>query len=325
MKIIRLIPLASLLVLIGCGSSDEPTTSDAGQDTEENTESYTVEHSLGVAEFEEPPEKVVTLFQGANDTAAALGYEPVGIVESWLEPPVYEYLREDLGESTVVGDEIQPNLEEIAALEPDVIIATQSRHEEIYEQLSGIAPTVVIDELNDFKMTLDVMGETLAVEDEAEALLSRWDERVDHFKSEMEQIEEEPLTRSVINFRSDSLRLFVGGFPGSVLEDAGFEIPENQQEAYDADEAFIELTNTESIPELNSDQFFIYLQSNQDSDELDESWDLWTEHPLWEELDAVENDQVEMVDEVTWSMGAGYIAANHMLDDLYDIYGIEKE
>jgi len=312
MKIIRLIPLASLLVLIGCGSSDEPTTSDAGQDTEENTESYTVEHSLGVAEFEEPPEKVVTLFQGANDTAAALGYEPVGIVESWLEPPVYEYLREDLGESTVVGDEIQPNLEEIAALEPDVIIATQSRHEDI-------------DELNDFKMTLDVMGETLAVEDEAEALLSRWDERVDHFKSEMEQIEEEPLTRSVINFRSDSLRLFVGGFPGSVLEDAGFEIPENQQEAYDADEAFIELTNTESIPELNSDQFFIYLQSNQDSDELDESWDLWTEHPLWEELDAVENDQVEMVDEVTWSMGAGYIAANHMLDDLYDIYGIEKE
>ncbi|MFB4159583.1 ABC transporter substrate-binding protein [Geomicrobium sp. JSM 1781026] len=321
MKKTSYIIFGGTILLAGCG--DDEGTSTVSTDAE-SMSAYEVEHHLGVAEFEETPENVVTLFQGANDTAVALGYEPVGIVESWLEQPVYEYLRDDLSESTIVGDEIQPNLEEIAALEPDVIIATQSRHEEVYEQLSDIAPTVVLEELNDFKATLEIMGETLGEEDQAKQLLDHWDERIEDFQSQMESTQDEwPMTRSVINFRSDSLRLFVEGFPGSVLSDAGFEMPDNQQQAYETDETFIELTNTESIPELESDMFFVYMQSNQEADELDEAWQLWTDHPLWGELEAVDQDQVEMVDEVIWSMGAGFIAANEMLDDLYEIFELE--
>ena len=72
-----------------------------------------------------------------------LQVKPVGAVESIVEKPWYLYIREQMEGVTSVGAETQPNLEEIIALQPDLIIATKSRHEQIYDQLSAIAPTVV--------------------------------------------------------------------------------------------------------------------------------------------------------------------------------------
>ena len=97
-----------------------------------------VENALGVTSIKGEPQRIVTLYQGATDTAVAMGITPVGAVESWLEQPFYEYIRDDLEGVTNVGEETQPNLEEIAKLNPDLIIASKVRHEEIFEQLSLI-------------------------------------------------------------------------------------------------------------------------------------------------------------------------------------------
>ncbi|MBB6451068.1 iron complex transport system substrate-binding protein [Geomicrobium halophilum] len=318
-----------LMILAGCG--EEEAANEEG--TQENNESgeednvIEVEHALGTAEIEGEPERIVTLYQGATDTAAALDIEPVGAVESWLEQPMYEYLRDDLEDVEIVGDEIQPNLEEIAALEPDLIVGTLSRHEEVYDQLDEIAPTVMTDPINDFKHTLDIMGEATDQEDTAKQLLQDWDERVADFQSQVEDEvgEEWPLSTSVLNIRSDEVRMFMGGFPGSILDEAGFAHTDVQQEAINDEEDFLAFTNRESIPEMDAEVFFIFTQGNQEEDELEEAMENWTSHPLWDELDAVENDEVYMVNEVTWNMGGGYIAANHMLDDLYEVFDLEPE
>lgn len=42
----------------------------------------------------------------------------------------------------LVGTIEEPNLEAIAALEPDLVISSKVRHEQIYDELSAIAPTV---------------------------------------------------------------------------------------------------------------------------------------------------------------------------------------
>src|SRR3546814_6831851 len=42
----------------------------------------------------------------------------------------------------VVGLIEEPNLEAIAAQRPDLILGAKERHEALYEELSGIAPTV---------------------------------------------------------------------------------------------------------------------------------------------------------------------------------------
>ena len=49
-----------------------------------------VENALGVTSIKGEPQRIVTLYQGATDTAVAMGITPVGAVESWLEQPFYE-------------------------------------------------------------------------------------------------------------------------------------------------------------------------------------------------------------------------------------------
>ena len=314
-----------MFLAVGCGE-DEIDDEEETQESEENNVTE-VEHALGTAEIEGDPERVVTLHQGATDTAVALDIAPVGAVESWVEQPMYEYLRDDLEGTEIVGDETQPNLEEIAALEPDLIVGTLSRHEEVHDQLEAIAPTVITDPINDFQHTLEIMGEATKQQDKADQLLRDWEDRVADFQSRMEEDlgNDWPLSASVLNIRSDQVRMFTGGFPGGILQEVGFTHTESQEEAIDDEEDFLEFTNTEAIPEMDAEVFFIFTQGNQDEDDLEEAMANWTDHPLWDELEAVRNDDVNMVDEVAWNMGGGYIAANQMLDDLYDAFDLEEE
>lgn len=100
----------------------------------------TVEHALGEATIAGRPDRVVSLYQGATDTAVALGINPIGVVESWTEKPMYQYLREDLQGVTYLGLETQPDLERIAWLSPDLIVGARNRHRTIYPLLERIAP-----------------------------------------------------------------------------------------------------------------------------------------------------------------------------------------
>ncbi|WP_240473344.1 ABC transporter substrate-binding protein [Salsuginibacillus kocurii] len=316
-----------ILATLAAGCGNEGAENEEEASGEEQTDTIVVEHEMGTAEIEEEPERIVTLHQSATDTAVALDIQPVGAVESWVEQPMYEYLRDDLEGTAIVGDEIQPNLEELDALDPDVIVGGLVRHEEVYEQLEQIAPTVITDPINDFEHTLEMVGQAADKEEEAEELQQDWDNRVAEFRSQAEDEmgEEWPLSSSALNIRSDQVRMFMGGFPGKVLEQAGFAQTDIQEEGLENEEEFIEFTNTESIPEMDADVFFIFTQGNQEDDEIEEAMEQWTGHPLWEELTAVANEHVYMKDEVIWSMGGGIIAANHMLDDLYETFDFDMD
>ncbi|MFD2706572.1 ABC transporter substrate-binding protein [Salibacterium lacus] len=322
-NIIRVIPLLFLLLAAACGTEEDETSEEASSSEGDGgsgaEETRTVEHAMGETEIEGTPEKVVTLYQGANDTAAALGIEPIGIVESWTEQPVYKYLRDDLEGTEIVGQETQPNLEKIAEMDPDVIISTITRHEDIYEDLSAIAPTVVGEEVYEWKETLDLMGRTLNMQDEADQLLADYNERIDTFKEKMG--DELPMEASITNFRADHARIFYMGFAGRVLDDAGFERPEGHA---NPDEWGIKLSSKESIPEADAEVIFNF-NSGTETEQIEQTYEEWTSHPLWQELEAVQNDQVHMVKEETWNAGGGVIAANRMVDDLYDIFDVEEE
>ncbi|MED4079500.1 iron-siderophore ABC transporter substrate-binding protein [Halalkalibacterium halodurans] len=321
-KAVLLLSALLLALLAACGGE---ATEGEGEEQPEATETTEesgvreVSHAMGVTTIEGKPERIVTLYQGATDAAVAFGMTPVGVVESWLEPPMYEYLRDDLEGVEFVGQETQPNLEEIAKLQPDLIIASQLRHEEVYDQLSEIAPTVVHETVFEFKETVELMGEAMDEEEKAADILAAWDERVEDFKTKVvEKMGDEwPVEVSVLNFREDHARIYATGFSAIILEDLGFEFPENQK---NSDEIFM-LTDMESIPEMNADVFYMFMS---DDETVQKTYEEWTSHPLWENLDAVKADQVYMVDEIAWNMGGGINAANLMLDDIYDRFELEK-
>ena len=68
----------------------------------------------------------------------------------------------------------------------------------------------------------------------------------------------------------------------------------------------------------------IYYFMDEKDKAVEKAYKEWTSHPLWKQLDAVKAKQVHKVDEITWNMGGGIIAANMMLDDIYDRLGIDK-
>jgi iron complex transport system substrate-binding protein len=282
-------------------------------------ETRVVEHAMGKTEIEGTPQRVVTLYQGANDAANALEIPLVGIVESWVEKPVYKYLRDDLNDVKQVGLETQPNLEEISKLNPDLIIASKMRHEDIYNLLSQIAPTVMEETVFRYRETVKLLGKAAARKEKAAEVLNEWDQRVADFRGKIEAKmgNKWPIEAAVLNFRADHARIYYSGYAGRILNELGFERPEAHKE----DTWGVKLTSKESIPEMNAEAFFIFMSDDQ---AVENTYNEWTEHPLWENLDAVQNDQVFRVDQVAWNMAGGIESAHIMLDQLYEHFELEE-
>ncbi|MBT2785184.1 MULTISPECIES: iron-siderophore ABC transporter substrate-binding protein [unclassified Halomonas] len=265
-----------------------------------------------------PPDspRIVTLYQGATDSAVALGLTPIGVVDSWLEKPMYRYLRDPLDGVEHVGLETQPNLEKIAWLKPDLVIASNFRHARIAPLLSAIAPTVSAPTVFNFKTTLTMVANATHQEAEAGELLQRWDERVADFRQQIavKLGDAWPQKVAVVRFKSDHVRIYTSGFAGSILDELGFAQPDTLQ----SQSWGMKLSSTENIPVLDADALFILLEP--DDPAIADNYRHWASHPLWQQLSAVQSGRVFEVDPVSWMMGGGILAANAMLDDLYSHY-----
>src|SRR3546814_12454703 len=80
----------------------------------------------------------------------------------------------------VVGLIEEPNLEAIAAQRPDLILGAKVRPEALYEELSGIAPTVFTESSGtNWKEGLAVTADALGATDAAERLLADSQARAD--------------------------------------------------------------------------------------------------------------------------------------------------
>ena len=99
-------------------------------------------HTRGTTEVPAEPERVVVLDLGELDSAVALGMTPVGAVRAPVNDGLLSYLEDELTDVELVGEIGEPDLEKIAALEPDLILGSELRVAEFYDELSALAPTV---------------------------------------------------------------------------------------------------------------------------------------------------------------------------------------
>ena len=281
-------------------------------------DSVTIDHALGVATLETHPERVVSLYQGATDTAVALGITPVGMVESWTEKPMYQYLRPYLSGVRMLGLETQPDLEGIALLDPDLIVAARNRHLAIFPLLNQIAPTVAVDNVYAFKTLLSVMAKATGRQERGLCLLEHWQSRTRDFQSQIRKKlgDAWPSEVAILSFRADHARIYYDGFARRVLKELGFLAPEpHRQKGWG-----IKLTSEESIPAMDAQTIFLFME---DDPAVQRTYRRWSSHPLWKNLKAVQAGEVYQVNPVTWNMGAGILAANLMLDDLYRHYQLK--
>ncbi|AZC37678.1 ABC transporter substrate-binding protein [Pseudomonas chlororaphis] len=260
------------------------------------------------------PLRLVTLFQGATDSAVALGVTPCGVVESSSEKPTFRYLRPALANVPHVGLETQPSLEDIVLLEPDVIVASRFRHQRIAPLLERMGTVLMLEEVFEFKRTLALMGAALNRQQQASSLLGQWQQRVAKLR---EQLQAKmggrwPLTVSVLDVREDHIRSFLpGSFAGSVLSELGFAWSPVAREARGT---YLKLTSKENLPVVDADLFFVFQRA--DSPAVQRNYEQLVHYPFWQQLHAVQQGQVWRVDGIAWSFSGGILGANLMLDDI---------
>lgn len=206
--------LAATTVLAACGggpdeASDPTTTTAAAGETAAAADfPRTVDHAMGRTEIPARPERVVVLDTGELDSAIALGVVPVGAVRAPVEEGFLEYLSTDTAATELVGTIDDVNLEAVAALRPDLILSSALRHEDLYDELSAIAPTVFTETVGDvWKENLALHAEALGLEDEADELVAAYDERTADIAARLAEARGELPTVSVVRFLPEQTRL----------------------------------------------------------------------------------------------------------------------
>ncbi|MER6616713.1 iron-siderophore ABC transporter substrate-binding protein [Streptomyces xantholiticus] len=179
------------LALTACGGGTEKSGSkpsgEAGASAKGASFPVTVDHKYGSTTIDEEPKKVVTLGLSDQDAVLALGVKPVGAVDWFKEQPYgkWPWAKDKWGSKKpqVVGERDEYNIEKIAALKPDLVIAQYSgMKKEQYDTLSKFTKVVAQPKGHeDYQAPWQVMtrqvGKALGRAEETEKLIAGIDAR----------------------------------------------------------------------------------------------------------------------------------------------------
>lgn len=298
----------TLFVVSTCGKNIEGRNTVV---TEQLTEDCrVVQHMMGETCIPQAPQRVITLRPDHLANSLALGIEP--IASAFVEDfPFPQDIQNQVGKIESIGDISRPNLEKMLQLKPDLIVAS-SRLEGIYEDLSRIASTVVIDmpfPPPSWKEQLATLAKLLDKEDVSQQLMADYWQRIENIKQALGP-QREKLEVSVANSSSEYGIWAYGEkhFPGEVLNDIGLQRPPAQR----GDVFYIENISKEKLSDIDGDVlFFVSWGREQDK----ETHKKLREDPLWQKLNVVQNDRVYFVGGY-WHDSGNILAINEILNDL---------
>lgn len=236
------VAVVATTALVGCTDDD---------DTAEGTEGETIEvtHALGTTEVPVDPTRIVALGPAELDAALALGAPVVGAASNGTDAGIAPWTEalegaDDVTLLTVEGDALTVDLEEVAALDPDLILApTYYDVDAGYDQLSQIAPTVAYQEgpvLDTWQQVTAQVGEALGREDQAAELVAEVDEALAAAAEEHPELDgatytfgyAQPTNVSVLR-DPDDVMMLVPTSLGMTLSPAVLALPEGESFAVD--------------------------------------------------------------------------------------------
>lgn len=251
-----LIGAGSLLLLAtGCGAEGG-----APSGGEEASGARTIEHKYGTTEISGTPQRIVTVGFTDGDPVLALGVAPVAVRDWFGEQPraIWPWARDELGDAK---PEVLPatelNFEQIAALEPDLVVGVSSgMTEQDYATLSKIAPTLAQPkEFVDFGVPWQdqtrLIGRALGREERAEELVAGVEGRFDETRKQYPAFEG---ATGVIALTGEGGNYYPYGpedARGRFLTSLGFELPREVVEL--AGESFFATISREKLSVVDAD------------------------------------------------------------------------
>ncbi|WP_058306775.1 ABC transporter substrate-binding protein [Gracilibacillus massiliensis] len=330
------------VVLVACGEGNTESDQDDQQGQEENQEqeqanesetseetSITVTDVYGEQTFDEVPERIVVLEWVYAENLLALDIQPVGMADiegyhDWvnIEPEIGDDVED-------VGTRQEPNLEAIQALEPDVIITANSRHEAIMDSLKEIAPTLAYNsypeegegtQYEEMESTFKEMAKLVQKEEQANQLLADLDQTYSDIETEISEAGVDNtdfvLAQAFSSDNSPVIRLFKdNAMATEIMTKIGLENAYQSDgfQLYGFDE-----TSVESLQTAQDAHFFYIVQEDDNifTNQL-------AGNPAWEELAFVKEERTHQLPGDTWTFG-GPLSAEVFANQIKEALTQEK-
>ena len=311
--------LSALLILVlltACGAATPtattpPAAATAAPTTAAAAAERVIETRFGPVSVPAAPQRVVTLDEGALDTALAVGITPVGAISSRLTSGVAPYLAAMIPGVAIVGSPAETNFEAVVNAAPDLILTSNRVDEETFKKLSAIAPTVV--PANGMARWQDAAREYAAAlgrTPELETVLVAIDGQISVLR---EKLAIAPGTTGAVIRWMPQGPLVMGRLLTSVglLEQLGLTLP---QIAVDlgTDAPHTDVLSLEQLSQADTDWLFVATFNA----EGEQALAAVREQAAFSQLKAAQSGQVVSVNAQLWSSAYGPIATQMMLADI---------
>lgn len=310
-----LLVTSALLALSACGTSEQAPTTGA----------VTIEHAMGKTDIPAPPNTVAALDTSYIDATLALETELVAFTHySGLGPDKHpEYINAEWEKyarnAKPLGELMQPDLEKLAGIAPDLIVSAKVRHAEIYDKLTKIGPTVFSDSTGlTWKQNIRLLGRALGKEDLANRKIADYEARAKKVGDAIRAKAGRNPTISLVRFVAgeQTIRLYTpNSFPGTVLfADAGLGRAPGQPTS----EKIAVNLSQEQLSTVEADRIFLstWADPKGESKKIKEQY---SANPLWGQL----KGQQQEVPDLVWVASVSLQGAHAMLDDLAKGFGVD--
>ena len=321
MKKINLLYLLAILAIISGLLLYYLPDMTSGHNAESNNTSQTfkektIVHDFGTTELKKAPKRIVILDNLYGEILDPLHITPVGATTGQADSQEFSTLfKKQYKDPKVVsvGWQGSPDLDKIAELKPDLILMT-GEQENLYEELSEIAPTVGYqintDENWDYHETSLKVAEIFDKRDEMKKDLDRVDAREAVFA---ENVKAKFGNQKLMYLRvtDNDIRYYAYGHFGYLYDTYHF----NRAETFNPDDMF-QVIDPDKLKDINPDLLIVQA----DSQELLEN--KLKNNPVWSSLKAVQNNKVIYADYSTYMLGFGIVSQKAIMKQISDEWGL---
>ena len=284
--------------------------------TSQTFKEKTIVHDFGTTELKKAPKRIVILDNLYGEILDPLDITPVGATTGQADSQEFSTLfKKQYKDAKVVsvGWQGNPDLDKIAELKPDLILIT-GEQEDLYDELSEIAPTVGYqintDENWDYHETSLKVAEIFDKRDEMKKDLDRLDAREAVFA---ENVKAKFGNQKLMYLRvtDNDIRYYAYGHFGYLYDTYHF----NRAETFNPDDMF-QVIDPDKLKDINPDLLIVQADSQELLDNKLKNT------PVWTSLKAVQNNKVIYADYSTYMLGFGIVSQEAIMKQISDEWGL---
>ena len=293
----------------------------SGHNAESNNTSQTfkektIVHDFGTTKLKKVPKRIVILDNLYGEILNPLDITPVGATTGQADSQEFSTLfKKQYKDAKVVsvGWQGNPDLDKIAELKPDLILMT-GEQEDLYDELSEIAPTVGYqintDENWDYHETSLKVAEIFDKRDEMKKDLDRVDAREAVFA---ENVKAKFGNQKLMYLRvtDNDIRYYAYGHFGYLYDTYHF----NRAETFNPNDMF-QVIDPDKLKDINPDLLIVQADSQELLDNKLKN------NPVWSSLKAVQNNKVIYADYSTYMLGFGIVSQEAIMKQISDEWGL---